>query len=264
MTGGGGSGSVARRPAASVIETLRANLASVRSRIDAAARRARREGARVELVAVTKSVEPEVAAALARLGQLDLGENRADELERKVAALREAGLEPRWHFVGHLQGNKVRRVVSIASSIHSVDSLRLLDAVDRAAGELGLKPEVWIQVKLAREATKTGLDPGEVAALVDRARSLSHARLAGLMTLAPLLPGAESEAAARAVFRELARLARDLAPPARMSDALSPGRLRTSMGMSGDFEWAVEEGSDLVRVGSRLFEGLAPGREARR
>src|SRR5258706_283642 len=191
---------------------------------------------------------------LVRLGQLDLGESRASELERKHRALREAGLAPRWHFLGHLQGNKVRRVVAIATSIHSIDSLRLLDAVDRAAGELGARPEVWIQVKLSSEPTKTGLDRRELDQAFERAAGSAHLRLAGLMTLAPLATDAgpaETEASARRVFRELHGLARQVG----MRDALAPRRVRTSMGMSSDFEWAVEEGSDLVRVGSRLFEG---------
>jgi len=240
-----------------VIEKLQANLADVRSRIDTAARRAGRRGEEIALVAVTKAVEPELAAELVRLGQFDLGENRADELERKERALRAAGLAPRWHFIGHLQKNKVRRVVALASSIHSIDSSALLDAVERTAGELGRRPEVWIQVKLTDEPTKTGLAPEEAAALYARAAALEHVRVAGLMTLAPLSSEATGEAEARAVFRELAKLAVSVARAAPMGDALRPGRARMSMGMSGDFEWAVEEGSDVVRIGSRLFEEVA-------
>jgi len=221
-----------------------------------AARAAGRSAEDVTLVAVTKSVEPDVAAELARLGQLDLGENRADELERKADHLHALGLAPRWHFVGHLQGNKVRRVVARAASIQSVDSARLLDAIDREAGLIGVSPEVWIQVKLADEPTKSGLDPRELPEMVERARALRHARLAGLMALGPLTPESERDVSARAAFRELARLARELAPKAPMGDAPSRGRMRTSMGMSGDFEAAIEAGSDLVRIGSLLFEGV--------
>jgi len=242
---------------------LRANLARVRARIDAAAARRLRTGDPVTLVAVTKSVDLETAAALARLGQEDLGESRADELERKAAALAESGLRPRWHFVGHLQRNKVRRVVAVASAIHSVDSSRLLEAVDAAAGELGKRPDVFVQVKLSSEPTKTGADPSEAIALLERAAALSNVRLAGLMTIAPLAPEPPSpetsrEAVARAAFRALD----DLARQARMRDALRSVPLRTSMGMSDDFEAAIEEGSDLVRIGSVLFEGL-PGEPSR-
>jgi hypothetical protein len=150
-----------------------------------------------------------------------------------------------------LLGNKVRRVVALADSIHSVDSVRLLEAIDRAAGELGVAREVWIQVKLADEPTKSGLAPAEVSAVVSRARGLENVRLAGLMALGPLA------ADSRPVFRELARLARELAPRAAMGDARGLGRMRTSMGMSGDFEAAIEEGSDLVRIGTLLFPAPA-------
>jgi pyridoxal phosphate enzyme (YggS family) len=231
---------------------LGANLARVRARVDASAKRSGRDGRDIALVAVTKSVAPEVATELVRLGQVDLGESRADELERKAEHLAAAGLAPRWHFVGHLQRNKVRRVVALASSIHSVDSLRLLESIDKAAGELGVRPEIWIQVKVADEPTKTGADPRAAIPLLERAASLANVRLAGLMTIAPLVPGPGREAAARAAFRALAELARE----ARMRDALLSVPLRTSMGMSDDFELAIEAGSDLVRVGSLLFEAL--------
>lgn len=227
---------------------LKSNLDLVRARVAEAARRAGRSVEDLTLVAVTKSVEPDAAAELVRLGQIDLGENRASELERKHEHLRGLGLAPRWHFVGHLQGNKVRRVVALADSIHSVDSLRLLEAIDRAAGELGVVREVWIQVKLADEPTKSGLDPSELQAVISRARVLPNVRLAGLMALGPLASDS------RPVFTELARLARELAPGAAMGDARGLGRMRTSMGMSGDFEAAIEEGSDLVRIGTLLFD----------
>ena len=241
----------------SVTFPLKSSLDRVRARMAGAARAAGRSPEDVALVAVTKSVEPEVAADLVRLGQLDLGENRASELERKDDHLRGLDLRPRWHFVGHLQGNKVRRVVARAASIQSVDSLRLLEAIDRAAGDLGSRPEVWIQVKLAEEPTKSGLAPREVPAVVERALELPNVSLAGLMALGPLTPEGERDASTRAVFRDLARLARELAPKAPMGDARGLGRMRTSMGMSGDFEAAIEAGSDLVRIGSLLFEGGA-------
>jgi pyridoxal phosphate enzyme (YggS family) len=239
---------------------LQSNLAAVRARMADAARRGGRSPEGVRLVAVTKSVEPALAADLARLGQLDLGESRAAELERKAEHLGALGLAPRWHFVGHLQGNKVRRVVARAHSIHSIDSARLLEAVDRAAGDLGVRREVWIQVKLADEPSKSGLAPAEVPGLAALAGRLENVTLAGLMALAPLAEAGTAGSSARAVFRDLARLARDLARETAIREALPLGRMATSMGMSGDFEAAIEEGSDLVRVGSLLFEGLAAER----
>lgn len=225
--------------------TLESNLAGVRARIrNAAARRG--QGAVVGLVAVTKSVAPERAAELARLGQLDLGENRADELERKAAWFAAHGLRARWHFLGHLQHNKVRRVAAIADVLHSLDSLELARALAAAAAQCGRRIEVYLQLKLWPEEAKSGLDPAELPALLAELRQLPSLSFAGLMAMGPLLPDPEArQAAARTVFRELALRARAIGPDCK-----------TSMGMSEDFELAIEEGADLVRVGSALFEEL--------
>src|SRR5690349_21913527 len=188
--------------------TLESNLAGVRARIRSAADR-RAGSSVVALVAVTKSVSPERAAELAALGQLDLGENRADQLERKAAWFAERGIRARWHFLGHLQRNKVRRVAVCADVLHSLDSIGLAVELDRAAGELGRTIEVYVQLKLAPEEAKTGLDPAELPELLAALGGLRNLRFAGLMALAPL--GADP-AASRAVFRELARRARELGP----------------------------------------------------
>jgi len=233
--------------------TLAANLRAVAEQCAAAARRAGRDAAAVRIVAVTKSVGAAVAAEIARLGALDLGENRADHLEAKAAELAAAGIEPRWHFVGHLQRNKARAVVRRAHLVHSVDSVRLLETIDRLAGEEGLVLDVLAQVKLADEATKSGLDPRELAGFLRRGRDAQHARVVGLMAMAPLeRDPREGADRARDVFRRCAALARE------HRDAF-PGEPELSMGMSDDFEIAIEEGATLVRIGSRLFEGLGSG-----
>lgn len=227
---------------------LAANVRAVLERIAAAARRVGRDPSDVRLVAVTKSVTSEVAAELVRLGVADLGENRADVLESKAADLAAAGLAPRWHFVGHLQRNKARAAARLASLVHSVDSVRLLETLDRLAGESGRGLEVLAQVKLADEATKSGLDPRDLADFLARGRSARHVRVVGLMAMGPLDDDpARRLDRTRAVFRRAAELAREHAnlfarPP------------ELSIGMSDDFEIAVEEGATLVRVGSRLFE----------
>jgi len=243
-------------PAPLVSPTLESNWNAVRRRIDAAAARAGRAAGEVALLAVTKEVGPEVAAALAALGQADLGESRADELERKATALRARGLAPRWHFVGHLQRNKARRVVRVADEVHSVDDPELLAALARVAAEEGRRPRVWLQVKLWPEPAKSGFAPGEVRAAVLAARSLPSLELAGVMAIAPLLPPGAAEPAAREVFGSLAALARELSRDPETARAFTGGRARTSMGMSGDLEVAVEQGSDLVRVGGALYQGL--------
>jgi pyridoxal phosphate enzyme (YggS family) len=222
----------------------------VRARMAAAARDAGRDPAAVELVAVTKSVPAATAAALVALGVLDLGESRLQDLEAKARALGPAPI--RWHFVGHVQRNKARRVLRLAHAIHSVDSRALWEALARAASEEGRAPGVYLQVKLAPDETKGGLAPAEVAELVAEARS-GPLPLLGLMTMAPLAPLVTDERdqarVSRPVFDAAAALARAL--PA---DAFAGGRVRLSMGMSQDFEEAVRAGADVVRVGTALFE----------
>lgn len=228
-------------PLPSPSSLLAANLRAVRDRIAAAARRAGRDPAGVTLVAVTKSVPAAVAAELVRAGVGDL------------AAL---GLAPRWHFVGHLQRNKAREVVRRADLVHSVDSERLLETLDRLAGEMGRELEVLAQVKLADEATKSGLDPRELGGFLARARGMRNVRVVGLMAMGPLAEDSQAQReCARAVFRRATELAREH----RGAFARAP---ELSIGMSGDFEIAVEEGATLVRVGSRLFEGLPIAEEA--
>lgn len=209
-------------------------------------------------MAVTKAVTSQTAAELARLGQVDLGESRADELERKAESLARWGVAARWHFVGHVQSNKARRVVQRADVIHSVDSLGLLATIDRLAAELGRSPAVYLQVKLHPEPEKSGLAPAELAGAVSTARALRHVSLRGLMTMAPLVEGSESARvqAARQVFEGLAALARTLD-----GRDFQDGRVRLSMGMSDDFEIAILAGADCVRIGTSLFEGL-PGAPA--
>jgi pyridoxal phosphate enzyme (YggS family) len=232
----------------------RSRLEHVRARIAAAARDAGRSAGDVQLVAVTKSVHAEQAAALVELGVHDLGESRLQELEAKARALDTGGAGGvRWHFVGHLQRNKARGVLRLAHAIHSVDSRALWAALARAAAEEGCAPGIYLQVKLAPDATKGGLAPAEVAELVAEART-GPLPLLGLMAMAPLAPLPSGECdqprVSRPVFDAAAALARTL--PA---DAFAGGRVRLSMGMSQDFEEAVRAGADVVRVGSALFDG---------
>ena len=232
---------------------LAENLGAVSTRIRSAAAAAGRTAERVRLVAVTKSVGADRARELFALGTLDLGESRADELERKHAALAGAGLAPRWHFIGHVQGNKARRVARLAWAIHSVDSRALLERLARLRRDEGISPELFLEVKLAPDAAKTGFARAEVEAALAHARALGLP-VRGLMTMAP--EASAGTPAARASFDELAALAASLPP-----ELFAGGRAELSMGMSQDFEEAIAAGADWVRVGSALFEGLdaAPG-----
>ena len=226
---------------------LARNLEEVRGRIAAACQRVGRDPQDVRLVAVTKSVSVALIRELIELGQTDLGENRPQQLASRAAAL------PRpvtWHFIGHLQRNKVEMTLPIAHWIHSVDSLRLLDSLAAQAKKSGIIPRVLLEVNVSGEASKGGFSPDELASAWDDIAGREFLSISGLMTMAPLAEDAES---VRPVFRSL-REFRD-----RLNERSSRGESLTelSMGMSGDFEVAVEEGATMVRIGSRLFEGLS-------
>ena len=210
-------------------------LPEVLARIEAAARRAGRDPADVRLVAVTKGHDlAEIERKVLRYGDFPLGENRVQEARAKIAAWPER----EWHFIGPLQRNKVRYLRPFRL-VHSIDSLRLAEALAARAEREGYRPRILLEVNVAREPQKHGLDPDEVDAVVRAVRGLEPLELRGLMTMAPL---AEDPEEVRWVFRELAQMARHLGLP------------ELSMGMSGDFEVAVEEGATLVRVGRALFE----------
>jgi pyridoxal phosphate enzyme (YggS family) len=249
------------RPA-SVETLLRANLERVRERISRAADAVGRSPSDVRLLAVTKSVSAARAAELARLGQLDLGENRVDVLGPKAAALAEQGLAPRWHMIGHLQRNKARRAVQSADVVHSVDTPRLLEALSRLAVELGKTLDVFLEVRAVDSGERTGFAPSELQGAVELAAALPALRLRGLMAMAAPAPEARefdltSQAAPRRTFAAIARLGAALP-----REAFLAGRVELSMGMSSDLEAAVAEGATWVRIGTALFEGL-PTEEVR-
>jgi PLP dependent protein len=222
-------------------------LASVRARIAAACGRAGRDPAGVTLVAVTKTVSPRVAALLPDLGVPDLGENRPQELWRKAAELKH--LPIRWHLIGHLQRNKVERTLPLAHLTHSVDSLRLFQAISAEARKRDLRPRVLLQVNASHEEQKNGFDYDEIVrAEPDLVRTAVE--IVGLMGMAAFTDDPEQ---ARPTFREL----RQFRDRLRREWNLTGFQLEhLSMGMSGDFEVAVEEGATLVRIGTTIFEGL--------
>jgi hypothetical protein len=221
------------------------NLAQVRSRIDAAARRAGRNPAEITLVAVSKTFDADHVRAAWEAGQRDFGENKVQEAERKIAATTNlAGA--RWHLIGHLQSNKARKAAGPFAMIHSVDSLDLLKRLDAAATEAGATPEVLLQADLAGEATKHGAGEQEIGALVRAALESRAVKLAGLMLLPPWN---ENQEVTRPWFVRLRRLRDRLT-----ADGIPAASLKhLSMGMSHDFEAAVEEGATLVRVGTAIF-----------
>jgi pyridoxal phosphate enzyme (YggS family) len=228
-------------------DILADRLRAVRERIAAACARAGRKPEAVTLVAVTKTVPPEVAALAAEFGVIDLGESRPQELWRKAAALPAA---VRWHLIGHLQRNKVERTLPLVHLIHAVDSLRLLAAVEEEAARRSRIVDVLLEVNASREASKHGFAPNEVPALADEINKLHNVRVRGLMTMAA---HDEEPERCRPTFAHLRglrdRLQSETGPPHELD--------HLSMGMSNDFEVAIEEGATLVRLGTVLFEGLS-------
>ncbi|WP_026843277.1 YggS family pyridoxal phosphate-dependent enzyme [Citrifermentans bremense] len=219
------------------------NLGKIRERIRQAALRAGREPDAVRLVAVSKTKPAAAIEEAFACGQQIFGENYVQELVGKKGELPP---EISWHFIGNLQSNKVRQIAGMVDLIHSVDRLSLAAEIDRQWGALGKVCEVLIQVNISQEETKGGTSSDELFQLVRDVAKLPSLRVVGLMTMPPFFDDPEG---ARPYFRELRELAR------KLEAAAIPGvsMLELSMGMSGDFEAAIEEGATLVRVGSALF-----------
>jgi PLP dependent protein len=229
----------------SLSATIAGNLEDVRARIAEACLKGRRAPDSVRLIAVTKTAQLDWIRALIELGQLDLGENRPQQLAQRAAELPQT---VRWHLIGHLQRNKVELIWPRVQWIHSVDSLRLLRSLASFADKSSISPQILLEVNVSGETSKGGFAPDELSAAWDEIQA-SSLPVVGLMTMAPL---ANDPATVRPVFRGLRELRDRLAE--RSGKAFPLPEL--SMGMSGDFEVAVEEGATMVRIGSRLFEGL--------
>ncbi|HKB41659.1 MAG TPA: YggS family pyridoxal phosphate-dependent enzyme [Gemmataceae bacterium] len=225
---------------------LRNNIDAVEERIRAACARAVRQRSDVTLVAVTKSAPDDAARLLPGLGLSHLGENRPQQLWRKAALFSST---VHWHLVGHLQRNKIERTLPLVELIHSADRLPLLASLEEATATLGRPVDVLLEVNTSGEVSKNGFAPGAVTGLADTLNALKHVRIRGLMTMAALEDDPEK---CRPSFALLRRLRDQLAGLLSQRHALE----HLSMGMSNDFEIAIEEGATLVRIGTALFEGL--------
>jgi pyridoxal phosphate enzyme (YggS family) len=233
-------------PQAPPTAILADRLAAVEERLRAACARAGRQRQDVQLVAVTKTVSPEIAALIHELGVADLAESRPQELWRKAAAL---PASVRWHLIGHLQRNKVERTLPLVRLIHSVDSVRLLQAIDAEADRRAISAEVLLEVNASGETSKNGFAPAQVPTLASALTTLRHVRVRGLMAMAAYEEDPEKT---RPTFAGLRTLRDRL--QAELGSAHTLAHL--SMGMTNDFEVAVEEGATLVRLGTVLFDGL--------
>ena len=223
---------------------LRNNIARVQERMAEACRRAGRRPEDVKLVAVSKTVPPDRIRAVYDAGLRDLGENRMQEANSKRAAL--SDLTVTWHLVGHLQTNKAKLARELFHRVHSLDSLRLAEKLDQAAVSSGDRLPVLLEVNLGEEQTKSGVREQDVLALAEQVVRLRTLELSGLMVLPPFFEDPEQ---ARAFFRRLRELARTI------ESASLPGvsMRELSMGMSHDFEVAIEEGATMVRIGTAIF-----------
>ena len=227
---------------------IAANASRVREQIAEAARRAGRRPQEITLVGVTKYVDVAATRMLFEAGCQDLGESRPQSLWEKAEAL--AGLPVRWHLIGHLQRNKVKRTLPYVSLLHSGDSLRLLQAVDAEAALLDRIVNVLLEVNISGEAAKHGFSADELRSSLPRIAGLAHLRVRGLMTMASLTGGDEQ---ARRDFDALRQLRDSLAGECPAGVDLN----ELSMGMSSDFEEAILAGATLVRIGSALWDEIS-------
>ncbi len=229
----------------------------VKENIAAACERADRDPNEITLVVVTKSASFDAVKEVIRLGCRDFGENRVQQL-RKVATQVEELQEQqghtgpehavRWHMIGHLQRNKVRQALPVSWLIHSVDTLRLAEEVNVSAGKLGIKPDVMLQVNTSNEPQKYGAPVGAAIHLAEQLETLENMNLVGMMTMAPLTRNKD-------VIRACFVRARELFSEIRGERVVGPQFSQLSMGMSGDYEIAVEEGATILRIGSAIFAG---------
>jgi pyridoxal phosphate enzyme (YggS family) len=229
------------------IERLLQNAATIRENVAAAARRSGRNPHAITIVAVSKYSDLAETRALFEAGFPDLGESRPQSLRSKAEAL--ASLPIRWHLIGPLQRNKIRKTVGLVDLIHSGDRLELLEDLDAEAKVIGKPLRVLLQVNCSGESQKGGFEPNELRPLLPRIAAQKHLRVEGLMTMAGLEGGVDR---ARRDFARLRDLRDSLLPD--LPSELSLAEL--SMGMSGDYEAAIEEGATIVRIGSAFFEGI--------
>lgn len=227
------------------------NVATVRQRMAAAAARSGRSADDVRLIAVTKYVGLAEVQALLNAGCFDLGESRPQELWQKAEALSSSSpslhRSSHWHLIGHLQRNKVRRTLPLVSWFHSVDSLRLIEEIDREAALLGCQVKVLLEVNISGDESKHGFAASDLPPLLPRLASLPNVAVRGLMGMSALEGDADEARRNFADLRSLCERLRRAAPPNVAFEELS-------MGMSGDYEIAIEEGATMVRIGSALFE----------
>ena len=232
------------------MESVAANLELVQSRVAAAIAKSGRAAADVELIAVSKKQDAEKVREAFDAGQAIFGESRVQEARAKIPLLPSA---VRWHFIGHLQKNKIRHALPLFELFHSIDSVALANDVDRIASEEGVRPRVLLEVNVAGEGSKIGFQPDALVAAMESLLQLGRLEIEGLMAIPPLAPEAEDSRRYFVTLREL----RD-----RVEAEFGIRLPQLSMGMSNDYEVAIEEGATLVRVGTAIFGARAAMKSA--
>jgi pyridoxal phosphate enzyme (YggS family) len=235
--------------------TISERISRLKDTIDCACSRASRSRSEIKLVVVTKSADIEAIKEVINLGLTELGENRVQRLKKvsaQIAEFLESGdikaKKVRWHMVGHLQRNKVRAVLPITSLIHSVDTLRLAEEINTSAAKANLCPQALLQLNTSMEPQKYGVPVGATMHLVEQIETLPNLKLVGLMTMAPLT---RNKDIVRACFIR----AKELFMEMKGEKVVGPEFTELSMGMSSDYEIAIEEGATILRIGSAIFAG---------
>lgn len=222
---------------------IKENLAQVEARIQAACERSGRKREEVKLIAVSKTKPVSMIEEALEEGILDFGENKPQEIREKYGVLPK---ELRWHMIGHLQRNKIKYIIDKASMIHSIDSERLAEAVEAEAARHNLVMPILVEVNIAREASKYGLMEEETLPFIEKVSCFPHLRIEGLMTIAPFVENPEEN---RKYFEKLRKLYVDI----KSKNIDNVNMCNLSMGMTGDYEVAIEEGATMIRVGTGIF-----------
>lgn len=225
------------------MNTIKENLGEVRENIRKACKKAGRNVEDVTLIAVSKTKPLSMLEEAYEAGARDFGENKVQEIIEKRPAMPE---DARFHMIGHLQRNKVKQVLPHTVLIHSVDSIRLAEQIDQEAKKLGITAKILLEVNVAKEESKFGIMPEDVFEMVEQIAAFSHLRIEGLMTIAPFVEDPEEN---RPVFRKLYQLSVDI----KKKNIDNVGMSVLSMGMTGDYQVAVEEGATMIRVGTGIF-----------
>lgn len=218
------------------------NLENIKKRIEDSAKKSGRDAKDITLIAVTKTYSPDFINEAIDLGVTDIGENKVQEIMEKYDKVKPV----RWHLIGHLQTNKVKYIIDKVHMIHSVDSIRLMDEIDRQANKHGIIMNILIQVNISGEESKFGINPDEIDEMLEHAKELKNVKVCGLMTIIPKI---DSMISNRLHFINIRQIYIDISK--KIYDNICMKYL--SMGMSADFEMAIEEGSNMVRIGSAIF-----------